>query len=62
MDPPVIFFPTVISRGCDADILCVQVAGVYRTAAKDDNIEGVDVKAGQNIFANIFGANHDVSF
>lgn len=37
------------------------VAGVYRTAAKDDNLEGVDVKAGQNIFANIFDANRDDS-
>ena len=61
MDPPVIFFPAVISRGCDTDILGVQVAGVYRTAAKDDNLEGVDIKARQNIFASIFDANRDVS-
>jgi linoleate 10R-lipoxygenase len=54
------FFSCSIS-GCDTDILCVQVAGVYRTAAKDDNLEGVDVKGRQNIFASIFDANRDVS-
>jgi len=37
------------------------VAGVYRTAAKDDNLAGVDVKAGENIFASIFDANRDKS-
>lgn len=37
------------------------VAGVYRTAAKDDNLGGVDVKAGQNIFASIYDANRDES-
>lgn len=37
------------------------VAGVYRTAAKDDNLGGVDVKAGENIFASIFCANRDKS-
>jgi hypothetical protein len=37
------------------------VAGVYRTAAKDDALGSVKVKAGENIFAGIAEASRDTS-
>lgn len=37
------------------------VAGVYRTAAKDDILGSVSVKAGDNVFASITDANRDKS-
>ncbi|KAF9042906.1 heme peroxidase [Panaeolus papilionaceus] len=37
------------------------VTGVYRTAAKDDVLAGVEVKAGQTVFASITQANTDLA-
>ncbi|KDR70288.1 hypothetical protein GALMADRAFT_255194 [Galerina marginata CBS 339.88] len=37
------------------------VAGVFRTAAKDDPLGSVTVRAGENVFASIVDANHDTS-
>ncbi|KAF8958408.1 heme peroxidase [Flammula alnicola] len=37
------------------------IAGVYRTAAKDDTIGSLGIKAGQNVFAGIVDANLDVA-
>jgi hypothetical protein len=38
-----------------------QVPGVYRTAAKDDVLDTLEVKSGTHVFASIVDADTDVS-